>query len=323
MVPLELRTLRYFVTLVDVGTVTGAAKMLHMTQPTLSRQLSQMERQMGRRLFERRHAGVELTEAGVALNRYARRILELADKASEEIGASDAAVSGSVHIGAGETGAARLLARAISAVRTRYPGVTFDIRYGASDALMDNLVHGHLDVLLECGLRPHSDFNVLELPAEDVWGIYVRPDSPLAELETVTIDDLAGVPVILSTQGSSRALGAWAGKRFASLNVAATYNLPLSGRLLAEEGIGAFVGYGEPATSLDESDGSLAFRELSPRLEAHHDMLWRKTLPTRQAQAFIDELQRLAKAQPADIRGVESSQTRRDGSPALRPGATP
>lgn len=285
---MELRTLRYFVALVDEGTVTGAAKSLHVTQPTLSRQLSQLEREMGRPLFVRGHSGIELTEAGVTLNRHARRILELADKAEEEVAATTSAVSGVVHVGAGETRAIALLARAMRRTRERYPGITFDVRDGTAEALMDDFLHGYFDVLLECDMQQHSDLNVLELPVGDIWGVYVRRDSPLARLDVVGIDDLVGTPVILSSQGNRRTFGTWAGKRFAELDVVATYNLPLNARFLAEEGVGALVGYGGLADDRDRS--GLAFRELSPRLEARHGVLWRKVRPTRQTQAFLDEL---------------------------------
>jgi DNA-binding transcriptional LysR family regulator len=287
---MELRTLRYFVALVDEGTVTGAAKALHVTQPTLSRQLAQLEREMGNQLFERSRSGIELTEAGVTLNRHARQILELVTKTEEEVAAPMSAVSGIVHVGAGETKAVSLLARAMATVRKRYPGVSFDVRDGTSEALMDDFLHGYFDVLLECDLQPHSDLNVLELPMHDVWGVYVLPNSPLAALDVVTADDLTGTQVILSSQGNRRTFGKWAGERLATMDVAATYNLPLNGRFLAEEGVGALVSFGGLIS--DNDRGRLAFRELSPRLEAHHGVLWRKVRPTRQAQAFIDELAR-------------------------------
>jgi DNA-binding transcriptional LysR family regulator len=288
---MEIRTLRYFVSLVDEGTITGAAKSLHVTQPTLSRQLAQLEREMGHPLFERSRSGIELTEAGVSLNRHARQILDLVAKTEEEVAAPTSAVSGIVHIGAGETKAASVLARAMVSVRERYPGVRFDVRDGTADALMDDFLHGYFDVLLECDLQSHSDLNVLELPIHDVWGVYVRPESPLAALDVVTVDDLAEVPVILSSQGNNRSFGTWAGEAVSSMDVAATYNLPLNGKFLAEEGVGALVGYGGLIS--DNDRGQLVFRELSPRLEAHHGVLWRKVRPTRQAQAFIDELKRV------------------------------
>lgn len=288
---MELRALRCFVSLVDEGTVTGAAKALHITQPTLSRQLSQLEHEMGRPLFERARSGIELTEEGVTLNRHARQILELVAKTEEEVMAPTSAVSGTVHIGAGETKAMSVLARAMAAVRERYPGVSFDVRDGTADALMDDFLHGYFDVLLECDLQPHSDLNVIELPIFDIWGVYVRPDSPLASFDVVTPDDLMGTPVILSSQGNKRAIGAWMGDRFADLDIAATYNLPLNGKFLAESGVGTLVCYGGLISDRDR--GQLVFRELSPRLEAHHGVLWRKVRPTRQTQVFIEELSKM------------------------------
>lgn len=289
---MEIRTLRYFVSLVDEGTITGAAKSLHVTQPTLSRQLAQLEREMGHPLFERGRSGIELTEAGVTLNRHARQILELVAKTEEEVAAPTSAISGVVHVGAGETKAVSILAQAMVSVREKYPGVTFDMRDGTADGLMDDFLHGYFDVLLECDLQSHSDLNVLELPIHDVWGVYTRPESPLAKLDVVTVDDLIGMPLILSSQGNNRTFGAWAGDQFANMDVAATYNLPLNGKFLAEEGVGALLGYG--GLIADNDRNQLVFRELSPKLEAHHGVLWRKVRPTRQAQAYIDELKKIA-----------------------------
>ena len=294
---MELRTLKYFVTLVDEGTVTAAAKALHVTQPTLSRQLTQMERELGRPLFERTHFGIELTDAGVTLNRHARRILELADKAEEEVAAPTSAVSGVVHIGAGETKAMVLLARAMANVSERYPNVSLEVRDGTAEALMDDFLHGYFDLLLECDLQPHSNLNALELPIYDTWGVYVQPDSPLAKLDVVTAHDLVDTPVILPAQASHRAVGAWAGGLINQMDVKATYNLPLNACFLAEEGLGALVCYGGLVSGGD--CGPLVFRELSPRLEAHHGILWRKVRPTRQTQAFLDELRRIVESEDA------------------------
>ena len=294
---MELRTLKYFVTLVDEGTVTAAAKALHVTQPTLSRQLTQMERELGRPLFERTHFGIELTDAGVTLNRHARRILELADKAEEEVAAPTSAVSGVVHIGAGETKAMVLLARAMANVSERYPNVSLEVRDGTAEALMDDFLHWYFDLLLECDLQPHSNLNALELPIYDTWGVYVQPDSPLAKLDVVTAHDLVDTPVILPAQASHRAVGAWAGGLINQMDVKATYNLPLNACFLAEEGLGALVCYGGLVSGGD--CGPLVFRELSPRLEAHHGILWRKVRPTRQTQAFLDELRRIVESEDA------------------------
>ena len=291
---MELRTLAYFRAVADERNITNAANVLHVTQPTLSRQIAQLETELGQPLFVRGHGGVELTERGAILYRYACDILDLADKAEEEVGAPGSQVSGVVHIGAGETKAMGLLARAMSAVHEKYPAVTFELRDGTSAELMELLVKGFVDVLLECDLQPHANLNSIELPVGAVWGAIMRTDNPLAQKDVITREDLEGQPVIVSRQGLNRRFGRWAGESLDRMDVVATYGLPLNSMFLAEEGCGVLVTYGGLVD--ERRHGLLCFRELAPKLEARHGVLWRKTLPTRQTQVFLDELRRICEA---------------------------
>lgn len=285
---MELRVLRYFCAVADGRSITDAAKSLHVTQPTLSRQLAQLEDELGTPLFSRGRRGIELTERGVVLYRYARNIIDLADKAEEEVAAPARAVSGTVHIGAGETRAFSLVARACANVRTKFPNVTFDIHDGTSSDLWDNFVRGHYDVLLDCDSGLNTDFNQIALPIHDVWGVIVRRDDPIAILDVVCPHDLVGREVIVSGQGMRSAMGRWVDGAFDRMRIVSTYGLPLNSRLLVVEGVGVMLTYGGLVDEMG-SEG-LCFRPLSPRLEAHHKVLWRKTTPTKQAQAFLDEL---------------------------------
>ena len=225
---MELRVLRYFTAVVDEGSITDAAKALHVTQPTLSRQLAQLEQEMGAPLFTRGRTGVELTDRGSVLNRYARDILELADKAEEEVAMPVSSVTGTVHIGAGETRAFSILATACARVRKRYPGITFDVHDGTSADLKEHF---------------------------------------------------------------ARALRHWAGSERANLErqIVCNHWLPLNAKHLVSAGIGVMLTYGGLIGEEGSSDG-LCFRPLSPRVEATHKVLWRKVMPTKPMQAFIDEL---------------------------------
>jgi DNA-binding transcriptional LysR family regulator len=234
----------------------------------------------------RAHGGVQTTDRGSVLYRYALDILSLADKAQADAGISSKSVAGTVHIGAGETRGFSTLARAMIATRETYPDVTFDVKDGTSADLMDGFVKGYYDFLLECDLRPHEDFNTLELPGEDVWGVVVPSDHPLASQDGVTAQELAAWPVVLSNQGLRRKLGAWAKDVFPDLTIAATYNLALNSRELARANLGVLLCYDGLI-----DDPELAFVPLVPRLTAKHGVLWRKTMLTKPAQAFLDELQ--------------------------------
>lgn len=289
---MELRTLKYFLALANEGGVSNAAKALHITQPTLSRQLSSLEKEFGRQLYNRTHKGIELTEEGVILQRYAESIVDLADKAEKDIALPTKTVSGTVHIGAGETRIMGTFAQAMKLVREKYPEITFNLYSGTSADLMDNLVKGFYDLLLECELQPHVNMNTLELPNPDVWGIIVRNDDPLAQLDSIRPKDLAGKPLIMSRQGFKvSGLREWAGGFLDDMNVVAEYNLPLNTKFLVKEGLGCALTY-EDLFDV-EGESGLCFRELEPRLESRQGIVWRKTLPTKQTQVFFDQLQEL------------------------------
>ncbi len=288
---MELRVLRYFTAVVDEGSITDAAKVLHVTQPTLSRQLAQLEQEIGAPLFTRGRTGVELTDRGAVLNRYARDILELADKAEEEVAMPVSSVTGTVHIGAGETRAFSILATACARVRKRYPGITFDVHDGTSADLKEHFARGFYDFLLDCDSGENAEFNQLVLPVRDVWGVVMRQDDPLVMLDEVHAGDLLDHSLITPPQGFSRALRHWAGSERANLErqIVCNHWLPLNAKHLVSAGIGVMLTYGGLIGEEGSSDG-LCFRPLSPRVEATHKVLWRKVMPTKPMQAFIDEL---------------------------------
>lgn len=286
---MELRTLRYFIAVVQEGSITAAAKSLHVTQPTLSRQLAALEDELGHALYQRGRGGIELTEQGVILRRYAESILALADKAEEEIALPTRSISGKVHIAAGETQAMELVAEAMRRTQADFPGIAFELYSGTSADLMDNFVRGFYDFLLECEMRSHVDLHTMVLPHRDTWGLLVRRDNPLAELPAIHPQDLVGQPLISSRQGVKvGVLGQWLGDLADDMDVRATYNLPLNSKFMVREGLGSAFTYRGLFEANDLSD--LAFVPLDPPLASTQGIIWRKTLPTRQAQAFLDKL---------------------------------
>ena len=293
---MELRTLKYFLAVAQEGNITNAAKRLHVTQPTLSRQLADLEKDLGRQLYTRGHGGIELTAHGTMLYTYASSIIELAEKAEADIRLPEQTVSGPVHIAAGETARVGIIGRTMIEVQKRYPGITLNLYSGNSADLMDGLVRGQYDFFLECEVKTHVDMNTLILPERDVWGIATRKDNPLAKLERVRPDDLVGHPLITSQQGMTRdPLRTWARDVVDQITVTATYNLPLNCRYLAESGMGSIITYGDIFEDLPDS--SLVFIPLDPPIESTQGIVWRKTLPTRQAQVFLDTLRELIAAE--------------------------
>ena len=298
----ELRTLKYFLAVAQEGNITNAAKRLHVTQPTLSRQLSDLEKELGRQLYTRGHAGVELTEHGTMLAAYASSIVELAEKAEADIKMPAMTVSGSVHIAAGETKAMDLLAQAMMNVREEYPEIDFQLYSGTTADLMDGLVRGQYDFLLECELQHHVNMNTLELPDPDVWGVVALRDDPVAQRGRVRPQDVAGRKVITSRQGAKVGpLHDWLGKHAEEVDVTATYSLGMNAKWLIRRGFGIAFAYDQILTPPDASGASdLVFVPLEPRIESRHGLVWRKTLPTRQAQVFLDAVRGLVSGADAE-----------------------
>ena len=290
---MELRTLKYFLAVIEEGNISNAAKALHLTQPTLSRQLASLEDELGRQLYSRTHKGIQLTEAGIILQRHAESIVALAEKAEEDMKMPGDSVSGPVHIGAGETKLMGLLGQAMKRVREEHPGVTFEIYCGASADLKDDLVRGFCDILLECELQAHAKFNVMRLPVTDRWGVLTRADSDLAKKKGITREDLLGRPIISSRQGKKAILNQWLGEVADKLDIVAVYNLPLNGKYLVQQGLGDMLTYEELFTPSKEN--GLAFVPLEPELRSIQGIVWRKTLPTKQTQVFIDTLKEICR----------------------------
>lgn len=288
---MELRTLRYFLALAQEGTVSNAAKALHVTQPTLSRQLADLEKSFGKRLFERGAKRIVLTDDGVRLREYAESIVELADKAEAELAQPARAVSGDVYIGCGESDAMRIILRGAKRARDMYPDIRFHLFSGTTVDLMDRFNDGLFDFMVEFERIERPDCLSCALPAQDTWGVLMRADSPLAALDAVRPDDLAGQPLICGRQAiKAGVMQAWAGEAFERWDVAATYNLVYNAALMVEEGMGSAVCYDRLVRPPE--DGSLVFRPLEPALRSEMGVIWKKHRRlSKAAEAFLACLQ--------------------------------
>lgn len=288
---MELHTLRYFLTVLQEGSMTNAAMRLHITQPTLSRQLANLERELGRPLYNRTHTGITPTEYGAMLARYAESIVALADKAEADIKLPSQTVSGSVHIGCGETRAFEQLADAILVTRQKYPDITFEFYSGTTSDLTDGFIRGQYDFLLECDIQPRQNTNILYLNHQDIWGLVVRHDDPLASRDQIRPEDLVGRTLIVSRQGMKVGmLRSWLAPVLDSLDIAVQYSLATNTKFLVRKGVGIALTY-EGLITGDGVDADLVFIPLDPPLTAQHGLMWPNTLLSRQAQVFLDVLQ--------------------------------
>lgn len=286
---MEFRVLQYFLAAAREQSISGAAEYLHLSQPTLSRQLKELEEELGKQLFIRGNRRITLTEEGMILRKRAEEIVDLMQKTEKEIALNDAAIAGDIYIGAGETDAIRILARTARRLQENHPGIRLHIASGDSADVTDDLDKGLTDFGILFDPRDLSKYDYLKLPHQDTWGVLMRRDSPLAEKTAVTPEDLWDKPLILSRQHrEGSALSMWLSRPDADLNITATYSLLYNGSILVEEGIGY-------ALTLDKiintCGSSLCFRPLSPPLTANLCIVWKKyQVLTKAAELFLNTL---------------------------------
>ena len=244
---MELRVLNYFLAIAREQSIVHAAESLHLSQPTLSTQIKNLEQELGKQLFIRGTKGsrkVTLTEEGMILRKRAEEILDLVKKAETEIKMSDDVVIG-------------------------------DVSSGNSTLVSEYLDKGLIDFGIIFGDVDLTKYNVLEMPYHDIWGVLMCKDSPLAEKESIAPADLYDVPLILSQQESQGGtLTQWLGREPDQLNIAATYNLIFNASLLVDEGLGYAIGLDKIINTTGESN--LCFRPLNPRLENKMNIIWKK-----------------------------------------------
>lgn len=292
---MDLRALQYLLAVADEGSISNAAKSLHMTQPTLSRQLTALEDELGCKLFTRTYKGMEPNENGTKLLRYAQSMLELEQKAKDELRQGEESVTGSVYIGAGETTNMRFVAQAMQEVSKDHPEVDFELFSGSTVDLFDGFMRGAYDFLIECEVKAHVDMNSAMLPIEDVWGVYTRRNSRIGSLKRARPEDLVGEPLLMARQASDLGkLERWAGEIAEEYDVRVTYGLPLNAALIARVGFGSLLTY----ENLNEvgQETEMVFVPLFPKLTSKQGIVWRKTELSKQAQVFLESFTAICSA---------------------------
>lgn len=287
---MELRVLQYFLAVAREQNISAAAQSLHLTQPTLSRQLKELEEELGKQLMVRGSRKITLTEDGLLLRKRAEEILELVGRTEQEIMQSDDTVSGDIYIGTGETDGVRQLVRAANQLQRNYPGIRFHIVSGDAVDVCERLDKGLLDFGVLLGDIDKIRYHYLELPMKDTWGVLMRRDSPLALRQTVSPRDLWDKPLILSRQADNKGgLYRWLRKDPSELHTVATYNLIYNASLMVDEGMG----YAFTLDKLVNTNGSnLCFRPLEPRLELGMYLVWKRSqVFSKAAELFLAELQ--------------------------------
>lgn len=287
---MDLKSLRYFLAIVEEGSISAAAESLNLSQPNISRQMTLLEKELGAKLFERGSRRIVLTEEGTLLRRRAVEILQLADTAVTEIGSAGKDVIGTVRIGCGETDAMRVVARAIRRFSETHPMVRFELHSGNAEDVSDLLERGLVDfgVLIEPTDKTRYDY--LSFPTDIRWGALVRRDDPLARMYGVSPSDISGRRVIVSRQNmAANGISGWMGPDFPEPDVVATYNLLFNASLLVSEGVGiALCLEGIVNTS---GDSDLVFVPFEPELRVGMSLVWKKNSVQGRAQRlFLDGL---------------------------------
>lgn len=287
---MEIRVLRYFLTVVREESITKAAEVLHITQPTLSRQLSQMEEEVGVKLFHRGARRIELTNEGILLRRRAEEILQLVDKTEKELIEQEEQVEGKISVGCGEIAAVQVLPKLIKTFREKYPQVTFDIFTATADLVKEQMDKGLLDIGLLLEPVDMEKYDFIRLDVKDKWVVLMRPDSPLAEKESITAKDLSGLPLILPRRMNvQNELASWFGDYYNNLNVIFTSNLSTNSAIMVNNGLAYSLVIEGAVPFWDQS--KVTYRPLSPSLTATSVLAWKRGQPfSLAASKFIEHM---------------------------------
>ena len=282
---MEIRVLRYFLMVAREENITRAAELLHVTQPTLSRQLMQLEEELGVKLFQRSNHSIRLTEDGMLLRKRAQDIVSLADKTENEFHHKEETVVGEIAIGSGETRNVQSLAEIISRFQKEYPGVRYDLYTANADDIKERLDRGLLDIGLLMEPVDISKYNFVRLEKRERWGVLVRQDSELAQKDIATPADLVHIPLMLVKRALvQNELANWFGDYYDQIHVIGTYNLINNAAVMVENGIGAALCF-----KLENAFSNLRFIPLSPAIDTGAVLVWKKNqMTSRAAHRFIE-----------------------------------
>lgn len=271
---MEIRTLRYFLAAAREENMTRAAETLHVTQPTLSKQLKSLEDELGKKLFVRHSFSIQLTEEGMLLRKRAEDLVKMADKITSEFIALDDITGGDVYFGLAESYQIRFLAKGISQFKKSYPGLRYHITSGDTEQVTEKLDKGVIDFAALAEEPNTAKYNHLAFPEADIWGLVMPADCLLAEKEAICADDLFGLPLFCSGQGWSKDIPRWCGSDMEKLHLEGSFRLSYNASLFVKERLGYLLSFDR---LIDTSPGSgLVFRPLSPRLETKMYLVWKK-----------------------------------------------
>ncbi|KRL66701.1 LysR family transcriptional regulator [Companilactobacillus versmoldensis] len=282
---MELRVLNYFLMIAREENITRAAKLLHISQPTLSRQIAGLEQELGVKLFTRQSHQITLTEEGLLLRRRAEEIQQLTDKTISELSSDKSELSGEIAIGSGELLAMNELAAIMTKFHQQYPLVTFTIRSDNSNNIKLKIEQGILDLGMLIEPINTEKYDFIEMSDQESWGILVRDDSPLAKSSKVSPENLQGQSLIMSDSSSmNNEITHWLGNKAKDVHIVSRYNLLYNSTSLVTQGLGILL-----CLKLESHFDGLTFVPLNPDLKYHSVLAWKADqISSRTVVAFIE-----------------------------------
>lgn len=287
---MEIRILRYFLTVAREGGISRAAEILHITQPTLSRQLSQLEEEVGVKLFHRGARRITLTNEGMLLRRRAEEILALVDRTERELIEQEELVEGRIVIGCGELAAMQVLPEVIEVFHKKYPLVSYDIFTANADLVKEQMDKGLIDIGVLLEPIDIEKFDFIRLAGKERWVVLMQPDDPLAEKDAISAKDLENLPLILPRRTNvQNELSNWLGDSFQNEKVLFTSNLSTNGAIMVQRGLAYAIVIEGSVPFWDQEQ--ITYRPLYPELTANSVLAWKKQQPfTLAAGRFIEHL---------------------------------
>ncbi|RXT54971.1 LysR family transcriptional regulator [Lacticaseibacillus chiayiensis] len=282
---MELRTLRYLLAIADAGNITAAANTIHISQPALSRQMQDLETELGTKLFKRKHRAISLTANGTYLVNRARQILSLTDTAIADI-TDENIIGGNLAIGLGESHLNRIVLRAAKQLLIAYPGIQLQLYSGNADEITERLDQGLLDFGVVIDPADTYKYAFIKINGQNLWGLLIPTNDSLARSPSINTSQIVDQPLIVSErQPVVEMLQKWGGDHFSESQIVARYNLIYNAGLLAEAGFGYVVGISH---LLDHEEMSLKFVPFSPKLATKMALIWTKNMPlSKAAQKFL------------------------------------
>lgn len=289
---MDIRVLKYFLAVAREGNITRAAESLHIAQPSLSKQIMELEHELGKQLLIRGKRKITLTDEGILLRKRAEDILSLVEKTEREISSDFSDISGEIVIGGAAT---QTILKTASAIHKRYPNVTFQFYNGDATDVTERLNHGNLDFAILLQPIDTLKYEYIKLPESSLWGVLMKKDCQFADLDMLSKKELLQMPLILHRRmGLQQSIADWANTDVDRLHITATYNVVHgSPATFVKNNLGYFV------TTKDMiSDGpynDIVFRPLKPELKIEYNLVWkRKNIFNNAAKLFLEEIKNIS-----------------------------